>query len=224
MAFQIMLRKEQVENLKLLYGLGAKAIKEITEEIKKKEPVILEPSQLYETLINLTPGSAFDKENIANLIVGLYNIRRKSDIEIEDLLKSLKEAVLSDDLSEEERSRWDSAEPVLGELLSIQSIGSAVKAIDLSYDYANICRGAKIITDIRPVFDEEPSDIIASIISYCLRLNYESRDGIESLSIALDEQDIMNLKKNCERALKKGKIAKEFMEKKGGVKTCVCGE
>jgi hypothetical protein len=57
-----------------------------------------------------------------------------------------------------------------------------------------------------------------------LRLQYDSADGEHELSLALDEEDIAKLMRQCERALKKSSAARKLMEEKAGVPTILPGQ
>ncbi len=100
----------------------------------------------------------------------------------------------------------------------------ASTAIELSYDYANLLRRTKILTDIRPLFNESADEIEAAVVSYTLRLRYDSADGEHELSIALDESDIKTLAAQCERALMKSATARSLMTDTCGVSVTVSGE
>ena len=78
-----------------------------------------------------------------------------------------------------------------------------VKSMELSYDYANLIRDIRIVTDLRPLFDEQGGNVEAGVVSHTLRVNYSSEDGRHELSLALDLQDIEKLKKQCDRAILK---------------------
>ena len=83
---------------------------------------------------------------------------------------------------------------------------------------------ARIITDIRPIFNDDATDIDASVISYTLRLNYDNPEGNHSLSIAMDESDIEELIQQCNRAFSKAQLSKDRMRNTAGIPTIISGE
>jgi len=97
---------------------------------------------------------------------------------------------------------------VLIRLLKCRPVRLAATAIELSYDYANLVRNVRILSDIRPLYDEEAEKIEGAVISHTMRLHYDSADGEHELSLAMDEKDISNLMEQCKRALKKSQTAK----------------
>jgi len=156
----------------------------------------------------------------------LTNLRRQRDLRIEELLEGLHQSIVtSQSWSEEDISRWKKLEPQLLSLFSLRTLEIVVKAMDLAYDYSNLLQTTKILTDIRPVFNEDASAIQGAVISYTLRIYFSTLQGSsESLSLALDEDDIKKLIKNCDRALEKAQTAKTFMQRNNIKSTFITGE
>lgn len=117
----------------------------------------------------------------------------------------------------------------MSKLFQADAVRTVSKATDLAYDHANLFQGVRIVTDIRPVFNDLDDDRLAidgAVVSYTLRLHFDNREGDHSLSIALDEADILVLQDQCERALRKAKIAYERMSQpqNAGIPTVISGE
>ena len=62
------------------------------------------------------------------------------------------------------------------------------------------------------------------MVSYTLRLYYNSSDGEHELSIALDESDIMALGSQCERAIKKAQTAQSLVAEQCNIPVTVAGD
>ncbi len=121
-----------------------------------------------------------------------------------------------------QRTKWQECRSALEQLLSTESIALAAKAADLSFD---VDVGARIITDIRPVFDPRRDKIVGSTIRQTLRLEYMSLEGtISNMSIGLDAEDIDRLKKACEEATHKVAVARSTLTKSGLTEIIVPGE
>jgi hypothetical protein len=96
----------------------------------------------------------------------------------------------------------------------------------LAYEYANLFQGARIVTDVRPVFndgDDDEMQIDGAVVSFTLRLHYDNREGNHSLSIALDETDVRALHHQCERALQKARMA-QIRIQDAGIPTVISGK
>lgn len=111
-----------------------------------------------------------------------------------------------------DRKVWDNTiAPALVELLDSKLFRVAAKSANLAYDYANLLRNARVITDVRPVFDDSVESIDGAVVSHVLRLKYTGIDDETSLSIVIDTTDIQRLLEECERALSKGNLVRNWL-------------
>jgi len=75
-----------------------------------------------------------------------------------------------------------------------------------------------VITDLRPVFKGPPDESPAGMVLFhTLKLTYwdRQRDDRSSFDIALDENDVSNLKKLLERAEMKAKTLRSQLQNSG---------
>jgi hypothetical protein len=124
---------------------------------------------------------------------------------------------------------WGDCRPELEQLLGLSSVVLAAKAYDISYDFERVFTAARLITSIRPVFKEgekgDKDDIVGSTVVQTLRLEYASHQGkYESLSIALDLDDVEKLRKSCVEALAKARASVALMEEKCQIEATMIGE
>jgi hypothetical protein len=107
----------------------------------------------------------------------------------------------------------DSAFP-LGELIALRPIQKFAKALDLRNTYERILLKSRIVSDVRPVFDdEEIGDVDAAMVNHSLQLKLRVGDDESDLHIAVDVDDLTSLQKQIERALEKESAARRFIEK-----------
>ncbi|MHC9292037.1 hypothetical protein ACRCUN_06190 [Mycobacterium sp. LTG2003] len=100
-------------------------------------------------------------------------------------------------------------------LLNNATIQRYAKALTLRNEYERIVTDTRILSDIRPVFDddEENPGIRAAIVNHTLRFTYTAGDGERHEShFALDVHDLEKLKAQIERALKKDKASQSLVE------------
>src|SRR5260370_33436931 len=87
------------------------------------------------------------------------------------------------------------------------------------------CVGARIITDIRPVFVPQHQKIVGSTLRQTLRLEFMSLDArVTSMSIGLDADDISRLKKECEAAINKAAVTRNTLQRSGLEEIIIPGE
>lgn len=98
-------------------------------------------------------------------------------------------------------------------LMGCDTLRLSAAALDLAYDFASLLMGTRILTDIRPIYDDSGDEIKGAVVSHTLRIFYDSRAGESELSLTLDLSDIEVLKAQCERALRKMKSAEQLLLK-----------
>lgn len=194
--------------------------------IEKKSPPPLSPNQLISLLGELFGNEVgFTYPLVKQLFALAGPEQLKAGPPEAALREALSEIQCSDhSWSEEEMNRWKSIETEFLTLLNLPQIKRLGKALSLSYDYAHIIQEARILADIRPIFDEEASNIEGSVVSFTLRLNFNGLGGPKGISIAMNNGDVINLLLECERALAKAKKMAELMIEKAGIPTIITGE
>lgn len=88
------------------------------------------------------------------------------------------------------------------------------KAQSLAYAHQNLVMSLRLITDVRPVFDEAGEQVQETMILHTLSIQYVSGHGDPVVTdFALDANDLSALKLACERAEKKLIACQESLRK-----------
>lgn len=216
---------EQLRDLATVRDLGEELLQKVIDKLSSLDTAI-KPSEIQQGLDDVLPDRPDEVRALMNVLMSLYTLRRQRDLDEKELLEGLHNGIVTSGAwNAKELSRWKDLEPFLLKLFSSSTLWSVVKALDLSYDYSNLLQTANILTDIRPVFNDDASMIKGSVVSYTLRIYYSTLAGDrESLSIALDEKDVMKLRGLCDRALRKAQTAKKFMQDNNIKGTFITGE
>jgi hypothetical protein len=221
--------EERLGDLALIRDLGAERIQAIVDKLAKLEPPPLRPDDVAGALAEVLDDRKQDANSIVSFLISFYALQRQRRISPEDvwggLTAALKAVVGEHVWSTGDIENWERLRPHVIALLSIDKVALVIKALDLEYDYQNLLRRVRILTDIRPVFNSAASEIRGAIVTFTLRLSYDSPEAEEShgLEISLDEKDIRILKDECERALAKAKSAEDYL-KKSKVEAFISGE
>ena len=226
MAIQLVLREDQLEALSVIRDLGSESLQAIIDKISNLSPPPIRPAELRKALSPILVNAPGKIEIVIEQLLSLYTLRRQRRISAAEIVEGLNYGIESarNRWDENQLAKWQAIQQQLLHLFDIPNIWLAVKSLDLSYDYSKLLQSVKILTDIRPVYNADASQIEGSVVSYTLRISYDSRDGNKSISIALDENDVRSLLEVSERALKKSQTAKRFMIEKGNVNAFICGE
>jgi hypothetical protein len=223
MGFQIRPAPHQIPDLKRIVALGPVRLNSVHARLVELSGIIPDPAVMLRATKEVVEGS--DAEALIRQLLSLRGIARQSGQPIEAIVAGLGEALAN----ESEGTRidppdWQLVRVQLASLLELESVRLATTAIELSYDYANLLQRTKILTDIRPIFNDAADTITGAVVSFTLRLRYTNADGERDLSIALDESDIRILADQCDRAITKAGAARSQMSGKCGVPVAIFGE
>ena len=214
MPTQLHLIEHQIDDLGLICEIGEPTLQRVAEELTTQK-AILRPKQLIESIRKALGGEhdSGDLESIARLIISMRGLIRRMQLTAEEFADGLRLAMERDSGWEPSKlEKWPDVEPIFLELVWSNAARMVSNAIDLSYEYANLFRSARIITDIRPLFTDDASSIEAAVVSFTLRLHYDSDDASHEISIAMDEVDVKHLLEQCNRAFAKAATAQSTMK------------
>jgi hypothetical protein len=102
-------------------------------------------------------------------------------------------------------------------LLATAAFSTTSVAVDLQTRHARNFQSARIFTDVRPVFQGEVEEgVSGAVIVETLELQTWNRSGgTEEIFVALDEQDLLQLQGAVDRALKKTRALRTFLDQQG---------
>lgn len=204
MTRRIKLSPKNANELAALRDADLQSLKFALDELDKLKTPILSLKQILSVFSKaLTPDTA---QPIVRQIVQFCTFQRNQNLDPEEILNELKDA-LKEHWTEEEVRKWEKRKHVLERIVRNKSISLSVKALDLSYDFQKLFISGRIVTDVRPVFDEVRDDIVGGITYHTLRIDYTSDDGRHTVSFALDNDDLLQLKSACDNALRKTHVA-----------------
>jgi len=211
MAIQIQLNKSQLADLKAICELGPEVLGAVVDRINSLEPVPLAPSELQEAILEVIKGNEEAVNSTLRQALSLASLQRRRKLDPETILDGIWKGLQSASVPWDGTAlaKWEALEPTFQQLISSKNVEVAAKALDLSYDYANLLQTTRIVTDVRPVFDNEVTKIEGAVVSFTLRLTYDNAEGSHNLSIAMNQADINTLREQCDRALKKGALARQ---------------
>lgn len=89
-------------------------------------------------------------------------------------------------------------------LLETPAIRTTARAADLQGDHERLFSDARILTDVRPVFGAQASDPPSgAVLNQMLKIEYYDGDALDAIYLALDRNDLMQLRAVIDRALEK---------------------
>ncbi|ASJ71087.1 hypothetical protein IMCC3135_04870 [Granulosicoccus antarcticus IMCC3135] len=139
---------------------------------------------------------------------------------IKDVIEREFEASKNNDLVERFLATW----PTLEAMMCSDVVRLVEKSIRLTFDQSDILTDARIITDIRPVYDDDREIIERALIVQTMRIDYYNSGRKKTLSLALDNADLMRLKECVEKAMSKAVSAKALIETEAKISVLLPGE
>jgi hypothetical protein len=207
MAGQLRLSETQLSDFRSLVALPEAKLRSILERLNELSPVPMSQKEVRRVISGVLPDEQAMVEALTRQVLALAGLQYHSDIPHEELDKALRSS-LEGKLNPTELAAWDHISPLFNEILASRAIRTTVKSLELLYDYANLVQSSNVITDVRPVFDDEADHVIGAIVSFTLRLSYQNGTSSNSLSLAFDAEDVRKLQEQCRRALKKAETAR----------------
>jgi len=200
-----------------LRQLSDENIEAIISALKHQTIVMTSGKDIMSAIAPVTPNlGAAEIENISDTLFSLYIVRADADVPViqfaSDVSRALREG--GEVFSEEQFSLYTER---LVRLLSIEVLSVTSKALNLETDHAHALSETKILTDVRPVFGASVDDPpIGFVITHTLKIEYhdEAMDH-RRFYVALDDEDLLDLKGKIERAQKKASSLMSLMGRTG---------
>lgn len=225
MATQIRLGPAQLAELRVLRDLSTERVTAVIEKIEQCDPPPLTSAELGSIFREVFGDDSETADSLLSQVISLASLERQRNLTADDVLNGLLYGIRTSEhpWTEDEVKRWHGIEPELRRLLEHPRVWRVAKALDLSYDFAHLLQEARIVSDIRPIFDRDATQLEAAVVSFTLRLRYDSINGNHGISIAMNHADIESLRDECDRALRKARIASDAMNNKAQVRTIITG-
>lgn len=155
-----------------------------------------ELDEIIQSLIGLSAarvGGEVSLENLARDVVGSF-VRRK------DAPKDYDQSIF---------------EKRLISLLSIESLALSARAQEIQHDYERVFVSARIVSDIRSVFGISTVEPVGALIVHNFKITFFEENSMREIFFAMDNADLLNLRKLIDRADTKTTQLEEMIKKSG---------
>lgn len=198
------------EGLLKFLALDNKGASTLLSALRSEHPALLE-NKLVDAVASQMPGleSSTLGEIVRSLLsVSSYrqNFNQTIDETVRDVMSS--EGIT---IAKKDRSLFIQR---LTEFLGVDALCITSKALDVLTNHQKILLGAQILTDLRPIFLDNPTDApAAAVIVHTLKLTFRQGRERSDFFVALDTDDLVELRKVLDRAEKKVVSLKKVMKK-----------
>jgi len=202
MRYKIKIPREHIGSFATLRDLGPAGIDALAEAIPS---TLLRVSDLESIIREL---GIEDAPEVASLLITVANLYRTENSVLEDVTESIRQTA---EWHDQDLMRWEQVRPSIASLVSGAGLVALTKALHLQYDSTNMLTEARVVTDVRPVFDRDASIPLSAIICHTLRLAYRSSGETRNLELAIDTADLKRMVREAERALAKAEALSQFL-------------
>jgi hypothetical protein len=221
---QIRLGTRQINDLAQIRDLPVEILTALDERLRTASPI--RAQELHREITDVLGADRAEiADDVMRPLLGLQSLIRQNRIPPDEAVKGVRKALESHSPKWDDRQfeRWNHVEPVFQRMISAPAVRRVSVTLDLMYEYENLLQSARVVTDIRPVFNDEATVIEGAVISHTLRIRYDSAEGDHSLSLAMDETDLRELQKQCQRAIQKAAEALRLMTDGAKVRAVISG-
>ena len=173
------------------------AVKQIASAIQYSKPV-LDPEEFSADVVKRV--QSVDSDLLKRIMLALSWLsatRVMNEVAIDEFFEDLPK-----DLPLKDKTADDAWKIRLKSLLRETTLVLSSKASALQLDHENVLFGIRIITDLRPIFEEGSECIKGSLIVHTLKVSHGHKGNREDIFFAMDDNDLLMLQDAIARAEK----------------------
>ncbi len=209
-----MLRIPDSERPRLLRlaSLSDKTVEELALALENTSPVL--NSRRFADRVEPRLSTPIpDLEEILGALMSLEAAREAQEVAVEQLAEDVREGMLKSSGEALFAAKpGDVFKSRIARLLQIRSLQLAAKAQGLVTEQKCLFDNARIISDIRPIFDDNPEHTPeGAVVVHTLRVEYWDDAEARSIHFAMDGDDLEELQEVIRRAAVKEKTLRELL-------------
>ncbi len=199
--------------LKQLMALSESDSERLVAALTEEKPAFLSTGLAAQ----VAERSQLDPVLVSRLTDALTSVRSVWDsthVPLEAFLGVFCAALEQQGLKPQDDATWDRFQRTLGILLSHEgALAAASKALSVVADLRSIFQDARILTDLRPVFRQDATERPFSFaIIHTLRITFHHEGHNRRFFVALDDHDVLRLRRILERAEEKSQTLRSLAD------------
>jgi hypothetical protein len=201
-----------------LRNLDSSRAQELVSALREVQPVRKRSALYAHVAANVESIGRSELDEIMDTLVSLFTLRDDLGIDTPEFVSTVSEAMDQsgfDGVSFPDQESRESFEAVLAQILEIDSLGLAAKALSLVYEQDHIVHGVpRVLTDVRPIFSSDPADpsIRGAMVIHTLKLEYHDGRTVNELFAALNAEQVDDLIKVLKRAKSKAESLEQWLQ------------
>lgn len=227
MAGPLRILPSQARDLGIVAEISPALLEQVAEELSHLSATVIEASTIRQKIQSIL-GNAEQATALSGQVLTLANFAQFHGQGPGEVVEGLELGIKAlEKWPEDKLAKFAKLKGSLSKLLAADSITVAAKALELSYEHEHLFDNVKIITDVRPVFDNEKTKILGGIVIQTMTIHFSAQDSasnFSSITIGLEAADIRALQQACGDALRKAEAAKELIKQRCGIPVFSSGE
>lgn len=212
---QLRIPKQYQVGIKKLYALNDKVAQELLYILTAEKPVLSRKKFIACVSSKVEGVEIGDIEEIISTLLALHSFRAFIDKTIPDFVEDIAYAQNLTDLEIPSEGQERIKERLVN-FLSSKTLSVTAKALDVLTEHERVFDSVRIITDVRSIFGEGLTDIdiespLAAVVIHMLKIRYNRGGDLEEFYVALDTEDIVEVRKCLERAEAKARNLKAML-------------
>jgi hypothetical protein len=197
------------DELRPLAKVSPSAIAALAEELDRDLSIKLVVEDDIDDVVRACPAlreiDEDTKQKLAETIAGVHQLRVTSGKTlaevVQDVVGGYADATQDDAV---ESADLGNLEINLEKILSVRVIRASFKARNLLNDRDKLYLDSRVLTDLRPVFDDELTEhLLGTLVTHSLKINVRTGREVSTLFVSLDTTDVKELKAALDRAIDK---------------------
>lgn len=220
----IQIPSSQREGLLTLFLMKESDFQKLAEAMGKLPPYLIEHSKLKALLVRESDGSVPNDTlgGVFDIVMSLRKDIYEDDTISEELKGAFAEGVvdtiIEDNRKQKQKINRELAIKRINTLVHSQRLNEWSIADTSLHENSHSYQSAKIITDVRTIFDQEnDNSFIGTTLVHNLKISYRSQIGMygrtENFFVSLDTNDLQLLKEAIECAQEQNKQITDMLEK-----------
>ncbi len=207
--------KDSVPGIVELVNLSEPSVDQLTVALYAA-PKLSDSDDMAANIAQGVPSvSMVQLSKIIDTLYGLYHVREFSGVEPAEFLEDAMEAIVESPHIEPRLNEPQLAllRTRLEKLLKVETLLVIAKASRLQRDGERLYCESKILSDIRPVFGEDPTARPSgAVITHTLKIAYHEKGKHHDFHLVLDSVDLGALKDVIDRALVKDETLRSLLK------------
>lgn len=198
------------EGLRTLTDLPVGQVQSLCAALADKITIKLSIQEdVGEVILDLFPNlSEQANEVLSEAVIGIHFLSASGQRSAKDLADDISLAISKTGDDEDIAQRVEK----LTAILAVPSLKASAKAWSLVDEHDKIYIGSRVLTDVRPIFDDSIGDPLkASLVTHTLKVTARVNGSPKNYFIACDNDDIGDLIKNLQRALDKASFLRRII-------------